>query len=72
MFSGGELFQKIVDEDNLNEADAARYLIQVLQGVRHMHRKNIVHLDLKVRTRETVVSSLSFSKFELCDRKISS
>lgn len=46
--SGGELFQKIVDEDNLNEADAARYLIQILQGVHYMHCKNIVHLDLKV------------------------
>ena len=46
--SGGELFQKIVEQDNLNEPDAARYIIQVLQGVRHMHRQNIVHLDLKV------------------------
>ncbi|XP_028405474.1 myosin light chain kinase, smooth muscle-like [Dendronephthya gigantea] len=47
LVSGGELFQKIVDEDNLNEPNCARYLIQVLQGIRHMHRKNIVHLDLK-------------------------
>ncbi|XP_046851935.1 myosin light chain kinase, smooth muscle-like [Xenia sp. Carnegie-2017] len=47
LISGGELFQKIVDEDNLNEADAARYLIQILQGVHYMHCKNIVHLDLK-------------------------
>ena len=57
--SGGELFQKIVDEDNLNEADAARYIIQVLQGVRHMHRKNIVHLDLKVCARENLVLNFS-------------
>jgi serine/threonine protein kinase len=59
--SGGELFQKIVDEDNLNEADAARYIIQVLQGVRHMHRKNIVHLDLKVCRAESGCYTKRFS-----------
>ena len=26
-----------------------RYMKQILQGVEHMHKKRIVHLDLKVR-----------------------
>lgn len=47
--SGGELFEKICNDDNLTEKEVVRYMKQILQGVEHMHRKRIVHLDLKVR-----------------------
>ena len=47
--SGGELFDRIIDEDYaLSEDESRDYVRQLLLGVQHMHRKNIVHLDLKV------------------------
>eukprot|EP00794_Sanderia_malayensis_P012034 gene12034-13276_t len=45
--SGGELFERIVEEDCLTEAEAAVYMKQILEGLQHMHSKNIIHLDLK-------------------------
>ena len=47
--SGGELFEKVCNDDNLTEKEVVRFLKQILQGVEHMHKKRIVHLDLKVR-----------------------
>ena len=48
LVTGGELFEKIVEDDNLSEKQVIRYMRQVLYGVQHMHQKNMVHLDLKV------------------------
>lgn len=48
--SGGELFEKVCNDDNLTEKEVVRYMKQILQGVEHMHKKHIVHLDLKVTT----------------------
>ncbi|KAF8382632.1 ttn-1 [Pristionchus pacificus] len=46
--SGGELFDKIVEEEALlSESEARDYMHQILLGVQHMHEKDIVHLDLK-------------------------
>ncbi|XP_072926800.1 myosin light chain kinase, smooth muscle-like [Hemitrygon akajei] len=46
--SGGELFERIVDEDfELTEPTCVSYVRQILQGVHFMHQQNIVHLDLK-------------------------
>lgn len=47
LITGGELFEKVVEEDNLTERQVVRYLRQVLFAVQHMHRYNMVHLDLK-------------------------
>ncbi|XP_048590454.1 rootletin-like isoform X2 [Nematostella vectensis] len=45
--SGGELFERVVDEDCLTEKEAAYYMHQLLQGIEHVHKKNVLHLDLK-------------------------
>eukprot|EP00112_Aurelia_sp_Birch-Aquarium-sp1_P007116 Seg1777.3 transcript_id=Seg1777.3/GoldUCD/mRNA.D3Y31 product="Myosin light chain kinase smooth muscle" protein_id=Seg1777.3/GoldUCD/D3Y31 len=47
LITGGELFEKVVEEDNLTERQVVRYLRQTLYAVQHMHRYNMVHLDLK-------------------------
>ena len=46
--SGGELFDHISEREYLSEAEAAAFIRQILEGVAHMHGKNIAHLDLKV------------------------
>lgn len=47
LITGGELFEKVVEEDNLTERQVVRYMRQILFAVQHMHRYNMVHLDLK-------------------------
>ncbi|KAM4535453.1 myosin light chain kinase, smooth muscle [Fundulus diaphanus] len=46
--AGGELFERIVD-DNFEHTEPAsvRYMQQILEGMAFMHQQNIVHLDLK-------------------------
>ncbi|XP_056870891.1 myosin light chain kinase, smooth muscle isoform X1 [Takifugu flavidus] len=46
--AGGELFERIVD-DNFEHTERAsvHYVQQILEGVAFMHQQNIVHLDLK-------------------------
>ena len=46
---GGDLFQKVVDEDfTLTEAHCCFYLRQICLGLKYLHNQSIVHLDLKV------------------------
>ena len=45
---GGELFEKLTEEEYISEKDVTFYMKQVLQGVQHMHEREILHLDLKV------------------------
>ncbi|XP_051795867.1 myosin light chain kinase, smooth muscle-like isoform X1 [Acanthochromis polyacanthus] len=45
---GGELFERIVDENfEHTEPTSARYMQQILEGMQYVHKQNIVHLDLK-------------------------
>ncbi|XP_078690012.1 uncharacterized protein LOC144921164 isoform X1 [Branchiostoma floridae x Branchiostoma belcheri] len=47
LVSGGELFDFIAERDVLHESEATAFIAQVLEGLAHMHLKNIAHLDLK-------------------------
>ncbi|XP_019909763.2 myosin light chain kinase 3 isoform X2 [Esox lucius] len=45
---GGELFDRIVDENyHLTELDAIVFMRQICQGVQYLHQQYILHLDLK-------------------------
>lgn len=46
--AGGELFEKLSKEEIISEKEAVFFIKQILQGVRCMHKKGILHLDLKV------------------------
>eukprot|EP00127_Corallochytrium_limacisporum_P000677 Clim_evm76s22 gene=Clim_evmTU76s22 len=45
--SGGELFDRIVEDGNFTEKDAARITRQMTEAVKHLHDLDIVHRDLK-------------------------
>lgn len=45
--SGGELFDRIVDEGNFTERDASRITKQMTMAIQYLHEKGIVHRDLK-------------------------
>jgi len=45
---GGELFEKVADEEyELTEAACSLFLKQICAGVQYLHSKRVVHLDLK-------------------------
>ncbi|XP_078029515.1 uncharacterized protein mylk4a isoform X2 [Epinephelus lanceolatus] len=45
---GGELFDRIIDENyKLMELDAVVFIRQICEGLQHMHKMYILHLDLK-------------------------
>ncbi|XP_062261279.1 myosin light chain kinase 2, skeletal/cardiac muscle isoform X2 [Platichthys flesus] len=45
---GGELFDRIIDENyTLMELDAVGFIRQICEGLQHMHKMYILHLDLK-------------------------
>jgi len=46
--SGGELFERITGEGyEMSEAEVINYMRQICEGIKHMHEKNILHLDIK-------------------------
>uniref|UniRef100_A0A3Q3DZH9 Si:dkey-240h12.4 n=1 Tax=Labrus bergylta TaxID=56723 RepID=A0A3Q3DZH9_9LABR len=47
LVSGGELFDFIAGKENLLESEAIEFMKQILEALRFMHSKNIVHFDLK-------------------------
>ncbi|XP_047446142.1 myosin light chain kinase 2, skeletal/cardiac muscle isoform X2 [Mugil cephalus] len=45
---GGELFDRIIDENyTLMELDALVFIRQICEGLQHMHKMSVLHLDLK-------------------------
>ncbi|XP_067930808.1 twitchin-like [Watersipora subatra] len=46
--SGGELFDRIADENyKMSEGEVVKYIRQVCEALRYMHELSIVHLDIK-------------------------
>ncbi|XP_041830846.1 myosin light chain kinase, smooth muscle-like isoform X2 [Melanotaenia boesemani] len=65
--AGGELFERIVDDNfEHTEPTSARYMQQILQGMQYVHKQNIIHLDLKpenivcVDTTGTLIKIIDF------------
>lgn len=42
------MLELVKRKKRLTESDARRYMLQTLDGVRHMHQRNIIHRDLKL------------------------
>lgn len=46
--SGGELFERITAEGyTMSEAEVINYMRQICEAIKHMHERNIIHLDVK-------------------------
>nr|XP_033501640.1 myosin light chain kinase, smooth muscle isoform X1 [Epinephelus lanceolatus] len=70
--AGGELFERIVD-DNFEHTEPASvlYMQQILEGIAYMHQQNIVHLDLKpenIVCVDTTGTSVKIIDFGLASR----
>ena len=51
---GGELFERVAADDfNLTESDCCLFMRQICRGVQYLHNHNIVHLDLKVKFKQS-------------------
>jgi len=65
--TGGELFDRIVENKGFSENKAANYMYQLISAVRACHDKGIVHRDLKPEnilfTDERETSSLKIIDF---------
>ncbi|XP_064293081.1 uncharacterized protein LOC128683315 isoform X2 [Plodia interpunctella] len=44
---GGELFDRIVDEEHIKEVDVVPYVRQICEALEYLHDHKIAHLDLK-------------------------
>ena len=44
---GGELFDYIVKNPNLDEKEAFKFFSQIISGVEYIHQLNVCHRDLK-------------------------
>ena len=47
LVTGGELFEKVVEDEYISENEVVYYMKQILEGVEHMHQLKVLHLDLK-------------------------
>ncbi|XP_060079443.1 obscurin-like [Ylistrum balloti] len=45
--SGGELLDRVLSLENWTESDAAFYIRQLLEVIKHLHHQQVYHLDIK-------------------------
>ncbi|XKL66402.1 hypothetical protein PGB90_009822 [Kerria lacca] len=57
--SGGELFERITTDGYvMSEAEVINYMRQICEAIKHMHERNIIHLDIKP---ENIMCQTKFS-----------
>lgn len=65
--AGGELFDYILAQKCLQEREACRLFAQLVSGVSYLHRKKIIHRDLKLenllldRHRNVIITDFGFA-----------
>ena len=72
--SGGELFDRIIQEKNFNEIRAAEMMKYILSGIAYCHEKGLVHCDLKPENillassdpDETLMKIIDFGNSSFC------
>ncbi|KAL7073040.1 hypothetical protein ACQ4LE_008336 [Meloidogyne hapla] len=47
LISGGELFDYVYTNEYLTESEAAQFIYQILRAIKHLHKQQIAHLDIK-------------------------
>lgn len=47
MCNGGELFDRIIERQDMNETTARIFMVQLLSAVAYIHMNRIIHRDLK-------------------------
>ncbi|KAL6483389.1 hypothetical protein MHYP_G00082610 [Metynnis hypsauchen] len=73
LVSGGELFDRLLNQGMFSEKDASLVIKQVLEGVNYLHKNGIVHRDLKLENllyysqddnSKIMISDFGLSKIE--------
>ena len=58
---GGELFDRVICDDFvLTERACVCFMRQVCEGMRYMHSRDIIHLDMKVSARSTAHTNMTY------------
>jgi calcium-dependent protein kinase len=68
--TGGELFQRIVEEECFSERQAAAIMQQVMSGLHYIHRKCVCHRDIKPENFLLCVPGKRWCPVEQCVIKI--
>ncbi|XP_048849276.1 death-associated protein kinase 2-like [Brienomyrus brachyistius] len=67
LITGGELFDFIAEKEHLLESEAIVFIKQILQGVKYMHSKQIVHFDLKPENIMLSDKKVPFPQIKIID-----
>ncbi|GIY12995.1 obscurin, partial [Caerostris darwini] len=62
---GGELLPNIIHREKLTESIVAHYVKQILEGLQHMHEKNIAHLGLTIG--DVLLTRLNCDNIKIAD-----
>jgi calcium-dependent protein kinase len=63
---GGALFDRVIEEGKLTEAQASSYVLQLTQALLHLHRRGICHADVKPENL-LLTSADPLASIKLCD-----
>ena len=72
--TGGELFEKIVQEKTFTEKQAAEYMRQILSAIAYCHEKQLVHCDLKPENimlespNSSLIKIIDFGNSSICTK----